>query len=91
MLALIMNVAAKGLTSGSATNVQRVVLGPSLQDLNPFEHRFHSLEDLNNENPLSLSLMALLAVQHDYKTIYNAMNTHISLLILRDCTCHIYS
>lgn len=55
LLALIMNIAAKGLTLGSTTDVQHVVLGPSRQDLNQFEHRFHSLEDLNNENPFQYS------------------------------------
>lgn len=54
-----MNIAAKGLTLGSATDVQHVVLGPSRLDLNQFEHRFHSLEDLNNENPFSISMLAL--------------------------------
>lgn len=54
MLALIMNIAAKGLTSGSATDVQRVVLGPSQQDLNKFEQRFHSLKELNNETPFGI-------------------------------------
>lgn len=58
-----MNIAAKGLTLGSATDVQRVVLGPSWQDLNRFEHRFHSLEDLNNENPFSISMLALRAME----------------------------
>lgn len=49
-----MNIAAKGLTSGSATDVQRVVLGPSQQDLNQFEHRFPRLEELNNETPFGI-------------------------------------
>lgn len=49
-----MNIAAKGLTSGSATDVQRVVLGPSQQDLNQFEQRFPSLEELNNETPFGI-------------------------------------
>lgn len=59
-----MNIAAKGLTLGSAKDVQHVVLGPFRQDLNQFEHRFHSLEDLNNKNPFSISMLALPAMQH---------------------------